>query len=205
MITSTMASALVSAWPMLVIFLVVLVSVRIAYLTVNHERFIFYKEIFSLLFVVYALLLFELLTSTEYSASGLNLVPFREILRYDIHSEAFLYSVIGNIVIFIPFGYFVSSYVKAKNISPIFVIALITSLTVELVQLRIGRAFDIDDILLNVVGAIIGFLLYIAITAIKRHLPSIFRSDLFYNIVSIVVLLIVAYYFCGILGIRWLL
>lgn len=204
MIGRALSSALNSAWPMLAIFLVVLIGVRLSYLHINNERIVWHREIFGLLFVVYALLLFELLTSTELGGAGINLVPLKEILRYDIHSEGFLYSVIGNILIFVPFGYFVSHYVKAKNISHIFFITLATSLTVELVQLRIGRAFDIDDILLNVVGSIIGFLLYIALSAIKRHVPRFFRSDTFYNIISFLLLLLVIIFFVQTLGFGWL-
>ena len=76
---------------------------------------------------------------------------------------------------------------KSCSLSAKFIlfISLLTSLTVELVQLKIGRSFDIDDILLNVVGSIIGFLLYIGLTAIKKHLPRFFQSDTFYNILFI--------------------
>ena len=185
-------------WPMLTIFLVVLISVRITYLKVNHEKFVFYKEFLNLIFVIYALL-----TNSELNeSSGFNIVPFTEILRYKVGSYGFYWNVIGNIVMFIPFGYFVSSYVKASKVSHILVISVITSATVEFVQHFIGRSFDVDDILLNVLGAIIGFLLYIGFTAIKKHLPRMFRSDTFYNILCVIVCIIVLIYFLKISGIH---
>ena len=52
-------------WPMLTIFLVVITSIRVTYLHVNNEKFVFYKEFLNLVFVVYALLLFDLLTNAE--------------------------------------------------------------------------------------------------------------------------------------------
>ena len=156
------------------------------------------------LFIIYVLLLFELLTSTEINTnSGYNLVPFTEIFRYPIGSKLFIYNVIGNILIFVPFGYFVSGYIKANKVSHILFISILTSLTVELVQLRIGRSLDIDDILLNVVGSIIGFLLYIGLTAIKKHLPRFFQSDLFYNVLCIFIFIIVVYYFSNVIGLGW--
>ncbi len=193
-----------NVWPMLTIFLVVIISIRLTYIHVNHEKFVFYKEFMNLVFVVYALLLFKLLTNTELNtSSGLNLVPFKEILRYEVGTYGFYFNVIGNILLFVPFGYFVSSYVKASKVSHILFISVITSTTVELVQHYIGRSFDVDDILLNVVGAIIGFLLYIGFTAIKKHLPRFFRSDLFYNIICIVLFVLAFLYYLKVMGIRF--
>lgn len=196
MIINTFKEALLNVWPMLVIFLVVIVAIRISYLKINNEKFIFYKEFANLIFIIYALLLYELLTSAELNTSGgLNIVPFTEIFRYKIGSSLFVYNVIGNILVFVPFGYFVSSYVKASKISHILIISLVTSLTVEVVQLQIGRSFDIDDIILNVVGSIIGFFLFIGLSAIKKHLPKIFQKDILYNILCIVLSIICIFYF----------
>ena len=194
MLKDSIASLLKNSWPMIVIFLIVIVAVRIAYLNSNNKKIALYEEVLNLGFIIYALLLFELLTSTESARYGLNLVPFTEIFRYKIDDTLFFYNVIGNILIFIPFGYFISRYIKAKKITPIFIISLVTSLTVELVQLQIGRAFDIDDIILNVTGALTGFLIYIGFSAIANHLPSMFRKDWFYNLICIIIILIIAIY-----------
>ena len=141
-----------SALPMLIIFIVVICTVRISYIRSTNQKIILHNEIFNLLFIIYVLLLFELLTGTENSyGSGINNIPFKEIMRYEFGSKMFIYNVLGNILIFVPFGYFISRYVKPKKILPIIVDALITSVTVETVQLKIGRSFDIDDIILNIV------------------------------------------------------
>jgi len=198
-----LSNTLNEIWPMLTIFLVVIISMRITYIRVNHEKFIFHKEFVNLVFVVYALLLFQMLTNTEMNTtSGFNLMPFTEILRYKVGTPGFNLNVIGNIVVFIPFGYFVSGYVKATKISHILFISTLTSSTVEFVQHFIGRSFDVDDILLNVVGAVVGFLLYIGFTAIKKHLPRFFRSDTFYNIVCIVLAILVILYYLKIMGVN---
>ena len=197
-----MNKALTDVWPMLTIFIVVITSIRLMYLHNSNEKFVFYKEFVNLLFIIYALLLYELLTNTELNtASGMNLVPFTEIMRYPIGSRSFYVNVIGNIIIFIPFGYFVSSYVKANKLSHILFVSVFTSLTFEFVQHYIGRSFDIDDIILNVLGALIGFLIYIALNAIDKHLPKFFRSDLFYNLLCILLLLIALWYYLKLMGI----
>lgn len=194
MIKNTLNKTLDNVWPMLIIFLIVIITVRIAYILINKEKFVFYKEFLTLIFVIYALLLFELVTNRDLGAKGINLIPFKEVLRYDVNSDLFKYNVIGNLVMFMPFGYFVSRYIKASKIIQITILSAIASFTVEFVQLQIGRAFDIDDIILNVVGGICGFLIYICLNAIKKHLPSIFQREIIYNIICIL-LFIAAMYF----------
>ena len=150
------------------------------------------------------MLLFELLTGTENSyGSGINNIPFKEIMRYEFGSKMFIYNVLGNILIFVPFGYFISRYVKPKKIFPIIVDALITSVTVETVQLKIGRSFDIDDIILNIAGAIIGYFVYIAFDAIYKHLPKILQKDFIYDVISLIILTIFILYAANILDLRW--
>ena len=193
-----------NTWPMLVIFVVIISTIRITYLSIHKEKFVFYKEFLNLVFIIYVLLLYQLLTNVETNTtSGYNLVPFTEILRYKVGSEMFIYNVIGNILIFIPFGYFVSGYIKASKVSHILAVSVISSLTVEVVQLQIGRSFDIDDIILNVAGAILGFLLYIALCAIKKHLPRFLQRDSVYNIICIILAILLVGYFLKLMGFWW--
>ena len=200
----TVQNAISSTWPMLVIFVVILSTIRLTYLSIHKEKFIFYKEFLNLIFIIYVLLLYQLLTNVETNTSGgYNLIQFTEITRYEVGSKLFMYNVIGNIVIFIPFGYFVSGYIKASKVSHILAVSVISSLTVEVVQLQIGRSFDIDDIILNVCGAIIGFLLYIGLCAIKKHLPKFLQRDFVYNIVCIALTILIVLYFLKIMGIWW--
>ena len=189
-------------WPMLTIFLVIIATVRIAAIKSNNERLVFYKEFSSLLFIIYVFLLYELLTRTELnSVSGYNLVPFTEIFRYRIGSEAFYFNVVGNIALFIPFGYFISTYIKPNRILPILIVSVISSATVEFVQFCIGRSFDVDDILLNATGAICGFLLYVSLNAVKKYLPGIFDHDLVYNIICFIILILMVGYLLNIMGV----
>lgn len=193
-----------SALPMLIIFIVVICTVRISYIRSTNQKIILHNEIFNLLFIIYVLLLFELLTGTENSyGSGINNIPFKEIMHYEFGSKMFIYNVLGNILIFVPFGYFISRYVKPKKILPIIVDALITSVTVETVQLKIGRSFDIDDIILNIVGAIIGYFVYIAFDAIYKHLPKILQKDFIYDVISLIILTMFILYAANILDLRW--
>lgn len=190
-------------WPMLTIFLVVIASVRVAAIRSNNERFVFYKEFSNLLFIIYILLLYELLTRSELNTvSGYNLVPFTEIFRYKIGTDAFYLNVVGNIVMFIPFGYFISNYINPNRMLPILLVSALSSATIEFVQVGIGRSFDVDDIILNVVGAICGFLLYVALKAIKKYLPGIFAKDIIYNIICFIILIFMVLCLLGRMGVN---
>lgn len=176
-------------WPMLLIFVIVLSTVRITYIIEKKERFVFYKEFFTLLFIIYILLLFELVSNTDVQGVSNNFVPFREILRYEFGSKYFIWNVVGNMVIFIPFGFIVSRILDSKKlIKPLF-LTFVASLTIELVQMYIGRSFDVDDILLNCVGGVIGFLLYIALSAVRKHLPRVLQRDGVYNLLTIIIII----------------
>lgn len=197
MVKSTFFDIIDTAWPTLVIFLIVIIMLRIMYLKQNKKKFVFHEELILLLFVTYILLLFELVTIRDVEFGGVNWMPFREILRYDFGTDLFYKQVIGNIILFIPFGYFATYYSKLTKIRHIFFITFITSTTIEIVQRFIGRSFDVDDIILNVVGGIIGFLLFIGLDAIRKKLPKIFQNDLFYNILAIILLILIVLYLFG--------
>lgn len=181
-------------WPILAIFVVSLIAIRISYLIEHRERFVLYKEFFSLLFIIYILLLFELVTNTDVQGVSNNFIPFKEILRYKIGSKYFIWNVVGNIAIFIPFGFAVSLYLRSKKAFKPFIIALITSTTIEFVQMFIGRSFDIDDILLNCIGGLIGYFLYSILSTIEKHLPPVLKTTLIYNILTLVLIAIIIVY-----------
>lgn len=190
-------------WPMVVLITVIVSSFRIAYLIKYNKKFVFHKELLSLIFMIYILCLYYVVTYQDVGYGGINLVPFKEMLRYSFGSPKFIKNVIGNILMFLPFGFFVSYYLKANKVSYPFILTLIVSLTIELVQLQIGRIFDIDDIILNVVGGFCGFLIYIALSAIESRLPKFMKRDSFINFIFILILCIIFIYSFNIDVIGW--
>lgn len=198
MLKTQLLEVLEKAWPMLLIFTVIMSSIRIVYLKINREKFVFYKEFFSLLFMLYILILFYVVTYQDPisdSISSYNLMPFKEMFRYELGTTLFYKNIVGNLLIFVPFGLFTAYYLKTKRVGLILTLSLISSVTIEFAQrLIIGRVFDVDDIILNVVGAIIGYFVYVIIEAIGNHLPKIFRKPWFINLLIIVVIACVALY-----------
>jgi glycopeptide antibiotics resistance protein len=198
MLKEQLIDVLERAWPMLLIFTVIITSIRIAYLRVNREKFVFYKELFALLFMIYILLLFYVVTYQDpisNSISSYNLVPFREMFRYDIGTAKFYKNIIGNLVIFVPFGLFVSYYLRKNRLGLIALLSLISSVTIEFAQrLIIGRVFDVDDIILNVIGGCVGYLIYIIFDAVTDHLPRILKKDWIINLVLIITIALIVIY-----------
>lgn len=183
------------SWPTLVIVLTLIIIMRITYIIKSdRSKFIIHEEIFNLFFIAYLMVLFQLVTNQDLTGGGTNFMPFREILRYDVGTTAFYRQVVGNILLFVPLGYFATSYCRIKGLGTITVVSLLSSTTIEIVQHFIGRSFDIDDIILNVVGGIIGFLLYTGLSAIKQHMPKLLQRDFIYNVLSIIILVLAVGY-----------
>ena len=183
------------SWPTVVIVVVISAIMRLAYIIKNDRKsFRLYEELFNLMFIVYLLVLFQLVTSQDLIGGGTNLTPFKEIFRYELMSSAFIKQVLGNIVLFVPLGYFVSYYCKIKGIVGITIVSLLSSVTIEIVQHFIGRSVDIDDVILNVIGGIIGFLLYKLLKSINEKLPNFMKKKWFYNLLSVIIILLVSLY-----------
>lgn len=193
---STIKGVMEFTWPMVIICILTLSSIRITYLIKNKQPFVLYKEIFYLFFLIYILCLFQIVTFEDQSLyiSGNNLVPFKEIMRYNLGSRLFFKNVIGNIIMFIPYGIFASLYTKVDKPFHAICLVLFASVTVEITQLAIGRVFDIDDIILNVVGGIIGFGIYQLVEKIGDSVPKVFKSNWFLSLVSVLLLVILVGY-----------
>ena len=81
--TKTIHSVIDIAWPMVLISIVILVSLRITYLIKNRKHLYLYKELLMLSFIIYILCLFQVVTfQDDVSWSTNNFIPFREIFRY---------------------------------------------------------------------------------------------------------------------------
>lgn len=195
MVKETIINVFIGIWPMILIFCMVLVSLRLVYLIRNKQSFIFYKEFFSLFFLIYIMFLFHVVTFQDVSWSGSNFTLFKEILRYQIGSELFFKNVIGNMIMFMPYGFFVSCFFKLKKSSLIFFLALLISITIETTQMAIGRVFDVDDILLNVLGALLGYCCYLLFQKIIDKLPSFLKKRVIYNILTLGLIILVGLIF----------
>lgn len=110
--------------------------------------------------------------NTEYFIPPINLTPFKTIINYlsgDPTPRIAFKNLIGNIILFLPFGFLVPClkqfFFSFKNI----LLSVISfSLLLEILQLlsHLG-SFDIDDIILNSLGGIIGYILFKKLFIVK--------------------------------------
>lgn len=104
-----------------------------------------------------------------------NLVPFREIERFwkyrrelGIHS---FHNLAGNILGFVPAGFFIPVLLKGRRGFLFTACSILQmSLHVEILQLifRVG-SFDVDDLILNTLGGMLGYLLLKAVASWRNH------------------------------------
>lgn len=96
-----------------------------------------------------------------------NLIPFKEINRFITYYEmvgfeAFFLNIVGNVVAFMPFGFFLPMISrKAAGVGAVVIYTFAFSLSVELIQLisKVGSC-DVDDLILNTLGGLLGWLCF---------------------------------------------
>ena len=108
------------------------------------------------------------LSFREYIKWSSNFIPFRTINLY-IHSIAHgtlnitipLKNLGGNLILFLPMGIYLPLYIKKFNKIRLYVIMMtVLLLFIEVTQVVSRRgSFDIDDLILNMIGAVLGFVI----------------------------------------------
>lgn len=142
-----------------------------------------HKAVMKLLFIIYMCVLVyvvffaEVMGRTPQDGYVYNLTPLKEIKRFmkyiwdnDALGRAARLNIFGNIIAFIPFGIYLpyTSESKLGFISTV-LYTFSLSLTIELVQLitKVGSC-DVDDIILNALGGVIGYILWYIYTKLRK-------------------------------------
>lgn len=136
-----------------------------------------------ILFISYLVLLLYFLFFAEWYGRNswgednyrYNIILFKEIKRFWIYRErlgmtAVMLNLAGNVIGFLPFGFFLPIIGKSlRNIFKVTLLGALLSLTVELMQLifKVGCC-DIDDLLLNTVGTFLGYVMFMICDKIRR-------------------------------------
>lgn len=133
------------------------------------------KIIGMLLFIIYLILLIYFLFFAEAfgradsgTLHSYNLEPFKEIRRFYIYRDklgysAFVINVFGNILAFVPFGFFRPLIGRRRHSFTRTVFqGFVITFFIEVLQLisNVG-SFDVDDIFLNTLGCIMGYILFL--------------------------------------------
>ena len=65
--------------------------------------------------------------------------------------------LVYNFLMFVPFGFFLPFVSEKINNRSIWKVAVIVPIVVEVIQPVVGRSFDVDDLILNFAGIIVGY------------------------------------------------
>ena len=142
-----------------------------------------HKAVMKLLFIIYMCVLVyvvffaEAMGRTPQDGYVYNLTPLKEIKRFmkyiwdnDALGRAARLNIFGNIIAFIPFGIYLPYTSESKlGFISTFLYTFSMSLTIELVQLitKVGSC-DVDDIILNALGGVIGYILWYIYTKLRK-------------------------------------
>ncbi|MCI8563047.1 MAG: VanZ family protein [Lachnospiraceae bacterium] len=128
-----------------------------------------------LILMVYFLFFCEQLGRTPSDRYHYNLKPFTEIKRYMGHVEEIGYfgvalNLFGNVVCFMPLGFVLPILSHRKwGVIRITIVSFLSSCVIEVVQLvtKLGSC-DVDDIILNTLGGLTGYILFVVCSKIYR-------------------------------------
>ena len=102
-----------------------------------------------------------------------NLVPFQEIMRFWNYRDQLgmlaVMNLVGNVAIFVPLGFLGAMVRERRSFIRTSLDGFLFSLLVEIFQFvaKVGR-FDIDDLILNTIGAMLGYIIFIIVNAMRR-------------------------------------
>ena len=125
-----------------------------------------------ILFILYIIfLVYFLFLSDWYGREGVmdeyhyNLELFKEIKRFIKYRHQ-----LGNILIFMPVGYFSAMAGKRRSFFKTLFWSFCLTFCVELMQLitKVG-CFDVDDILLNTIGGVLGYIVFVVCNLLRRR------------------------------------
>ncbi len=103
------------------------------------------------------------------------------LFRGDRLGEWGFYMVLANALIFVPVGFFPNLLWRKPRWWKGLVIGCCASFLVEFLQLFVGRATDIDDLILNTLGAFLGGLAVLLLDKLVPKLTRTFRVEVHYG------------------------
>lgn len=167
-----------------------------------------YKIVNSILFLVYAAVMVKVMVFKDVpmlrvgpialnfggtQAGDPNYIPFKTIMPYLFGSAGWLIgglNILGNILLLVPVGFLLPFIFKKMNWKQILVVAVLSGLIIEGMQvfLHVG-IFDIDDVILNGLGVLVGFWIYLLF---QKVMASSYQRIAIVTLTTVCISLIVA-------------
>lgn len=99
----------------------------------------------------------------------INLIPFVHMFDYAIKKEAII-NFVGNVTMFIPVGIIYPIVYKELNTHwKVIAAGVSLSLCIEMIQLPLDRTTDIDDLIMNSLGYVMGYGIYLLVCKRRKE------------------------------------
>ncbi|OON93860.1 MAG: hypothetical protein ATN32_08610 [Candidatus Epulonipiscium fishelsonii] len=106
----------------------------------------------------------------------INLEPFKTIRNYlrssNLSVERFIistFNILGNTILFSPFGFFFALLWKKLDYFMVEILmGFLITFGIESLQIFLNRAVDIDDLILNTVGIVFGYIIFRILKIFKK-------------------------------------
>lgn len=175
---NAISNYIINMIPYMVIAVPIYLIVRFLMLRKSSRKFNLYHEIALLIFVIFVVGLasqtvipkIELgingnINILKNGTHGINLLPlkvlfetYREVF-INLNINYFIINFLGNIIMFMPIGFFIPLLWEIPD-KKIIIVGFLFSLFIEVCQLFLNRGTDVDDLILNTLGTILGLLVY---------------------------------------------
>lgn len=93
--------------------------------------------------------------------TSLNLVPLLPLFDFTVGSAPM--NIMGNTLIFVPIGFGVSALFRNATLRRASIVGFVFSLFIEICQYFLVRVSDVNDLILNTLGSICGYCLYMLV------------------------------------------
>lgn len=175
---NAISNYIINMIPYMIIAVPIYLIIRFLMLRKSSRKFNLYHEIALLIFVIFVVGLasqtvipkIELgingnINILKNGKHGINLLPlkvlfetYREVF-INLNINYFIINFLGNIIMFMPIGFFIPLLWEIPD-KKIIIVGFLFSLFIEVCQLFLNRGTDVDDLILNTLGTILGLLVY---------------------------------------------
>ena len=142
----------------------------------------------------------------EVRIEEVNIIPFYGIVDMlgsaieDGHFEYAAINIIGNMILFMPFGFGLPLLWKEfYSLKRTVFAGFLVSLLIECSQFLLSRGTDVDDLLLNTLGTVFGYVLFVKLYAILPKLSRVSkeRRTFSFEATATILLAYVSYFLLG--------
>ncbi|KRL68276.1 VanZ family protein [Companilactobacillus versmoldensis] len=172
-----------------ILYTLFFIILRIIWLKWKHKKPVVSHEFWLTVFAFYVFLLYFLTVFRDgyfpwqfklywdLPLSDVNFTPLVETFKLLNGTSIldFLYNLYGNIMWFVPMGFFIPALLeKNRGFIRVVIIGALISVSIETFQFLLQTGVsDIDDVISNTIGTAIGFLLYFICHIVKKHVKQL--------------------------------